>query len=117
MISFHLEKSHGLSLKNLVIGSRESGKTIFSFRIAYEEAMVGKNVLYVCNKNKIEARFPQLVSPSHSVLTCSVGLADGRDVLSCYLREEDHEWCQNALALIDMKYVNNAGMLCNPHHH
>eukprot|EP01041_Mallomonas_annulata_P003454 gene3454-6875_t len=44
-----------------IVGAEKSGKTSLAFAFATEAANKNKNVLFVCNKNKIESNFPHVL--------------------------------------------------------
>ena len=47
----------------LIAGPENSGKSSLSFAIAVSEAKEGARVIYICNRNKIESKFPLLYDP------------------------------------------------------
>ena len=56
-----MEIFHINSKKVLLLGSTDTGKTTVAFTIATESCSNGSKVVYLCNKNKMQSKFPCLL--------------------------------------------------------
>lgn len=93
------------AIRILLLGEMKTGKTSIAFRMAYDTALEGSIVLFVCLHNKIRNNFPLMTSfaPIVGDEAGSNPMSDGDALVST--------WSPVVLSRIMFKYVSNSAEL------